>query len=135
MRRFTDALVLVVLAAVCAAAICGCGSSANKPITHPYCWPSGCAKITGHVVECGGPPPGRCQTVGFVQVALLDSRGRLVTAEHSGTAGRRLRRFTLLYNGSGRYTVETKLIGVRATKQVRLRRDRTLNVRLVIPIS
>jgi hypothetical protein len=69
-----------------------------------------------------------------VQVALLDRRGQLVTAEHSGTIGPRLRSFDLLYPGSGAYTVETKLIGERATARVRLRRGHTLTVNLVIPI-
>ena len=73
--------------------------------------------------------------VGFVQVALLDRRGQLVTAEHSGTVGPRLRRFSLLYPGSGIYILETKLIGERMTKRIRLRRGHTLNVNLVIPIK
>lgn len=72
--------------------------------------------------------------VGFTQVALLDGRGRLVTAEHSGTTGRRLRSFSLLYAGSGTFTVATKLIGERAAVKVRLRRGRSTTVNLVIPI-
>lgn len=49
--------------------------------------------------------------------------------------GPRLRRFALLYNGSGAYTVETKLIGERAAKEVRLRRGHSLDVSLVVPIK
>lgn len=40
----------------------------------------------------------------------------------------------LFYPGSGTYTVETKLIGERTMKRVRLRRGKTLTVNLVIPI-
>jgi hypothetical protein len=81
----------------------GLQSASDKltPITQPYCWPiSGCARVTGRVQECGGPRGG-CHVVGFIQVSLLDSRGRLVMAEHSGTTGSRLRYFKLLYPGSG----------------------------------
>jgi hypothetical protein len=106
----------------------------RTPITQPYCWPlSGCARVTGRVQECGGPQ-GRCHVVGFIQVSLLDSRGRLVMAEHSGASGSLLRHFKMLYPGSGAYTLETKLIGERATRVVRLRRGHTLDVNLVIPI-
>jgi hypothetical protein len=103
-----------------------------EPITTPYC-ASGCAKVRGHVEECGGPS-NRCWVVGFVQVSLLDQRDQVVTAEHSGTTGPRLRSFVLLYPGSGTYTVETKLIGERTMRRVRLRRGQTLTVNLVIPV-
>jgi hypothetical protein len=102
-------------------------------MTTPYCL-SGCAKIRGRVEECGGPS-NRCWVVGFVQVGLLNRRGQLVTGEHSGTTGPRLRSFSLLYPGTGMYTVETKLIGKRATHRVSLRPGRTLTVNLVIPIK
>jgi len=58
----------------------------------------------------------------------------LLIAEHSGTTGPRLRRFELLDPGSGAYTLETTLVGMRVTKRVRLRHGRTLNVNLMIPI-
>ncbi len=141
MRRSARALTAALLPPLCAAAVAGCGGSAKttttsnsglKPISTPYC-ASGCAKVNGRVEECGGPS-NRCRVVGFVQVALLDLRGHLVTAEHSGSVGPRLRSFSLLYPGSGMYTVETRLIGEWAMKMIRLRRGRTLTVNLVIPI-
>lgn len=141
MRRSRTALIWPFLSALCAAAVVGCGSthtrttadSRLKPIGTPYC-ASGCAKIRGRVEECGGPS-NRCQVAGFVQVALLDRPGKLVTAERSGTTGPRLRSFSLLYPGSGTYMVEGELIGERATKRVRLGPGRTLTVNLVIPIK
>lgn len=127
--------------ALFALAVVGCGGtnarttahSRLKPATTPYCL-SGCATVKGRVEECGGPV-NRCRVVGFVQVALLDTRGQLITAEHSGTAEPRLRHFSLLYPGSGTFTVETRLIGERAAKRVRLRRGHVTTVNLVIPIS
>lgn len=141
MDRSGHVLAWAFLPVLCAATVVGCGGGANttttansrlKPISTPYC-ASGCAQVSGRVEECGGPSNG-CRVVGFVQVALLDRRGQLVTAEHSGTVGPRLRSFSLLYPGSGMYMVETKLIGEQATKMIRLRRGRTLTVNLVIPV-
>ena len=133
MRRPGRMLAWALAVSSCAVALAGCGGSTHAGPT-AYCV-SGCAKVSGRVEECGGPTSRRCRVAGFVQVALLDRRGQLVTAEHSGTVGPRLRRFSPLYPGSGIYILETKLIGERVTTRIRLRRGHTLNVNLVIPIK
>ncbi len=57
------------------------------------------AVVTGRVLACGGPPPGRCRVVP-ARIRLVDSLGRVIASQHTSKAGGF--RFSVL---PGTYTV------------------------------
>ncbi len=91
--------------------------------------------MEGVVEACGGLAPGHCHLVRVAWVALLDTRGRLVSKQFPAAGHPIDGRFSLPSQVPGRFVVQTRVHGVLWKREVTVVGDTMTHANIVIPIK